>query len=123
MRLRNADFLIYNTCFISEIILHLSHSIINNLVSLLPSCSLLSLPYKSLWLPGKKEGRKPNRKPHRRLHNSIKLQILYPWQIKSICTQEGENTLVVPLPLDQKLGNWPERKRRKRCLKKEGKDP
>ena len=28
-----------------------------------------------------------------------------------------------PLPLDQKLGNWPKRKRRKKCLKKEGKDP
>ena len=46
MRLRNADFLIYNTCFISEIILHLSHSIINNLVSLLPSHSLMATQEK-----------------------------------------------------------------------------
>ena len=28
-----------------------------------------------------------------------------------------------PLLLDQKLGTWPERKRRKECLKREGKDP
>ena len=34
-----------------------------------------------------------------------------------------ENTLFIPLPLDQKLGNWPKGKRRKKCLKKEGKDP
>ena len=123
MRLRNAGFLVYHICFISEIILHLSHIIANNLVSLLPSHSLLSLPWKSLWLRGRKEEREPNRKHHRRLPNSIKLQILYPWQIWSICIQEGENTLVIPLPLDQKLGNWPEGKRRKKCLKKEGKDP
>ena len=28
-----------------------------------------------------------------------------------------------PLLSDQKLGNWPEGKRRKECSKKEGKDP
>ena len=28
-----------------------------------------------------------------------------------------------PLPSDQKLGKWPEKKRRKKCLEKEGKDP
>ena len=28
-----------------------------------------------------------------------------------------------PLHSDQKLGNWPERKRRKECSKKEGQDP
>ena len=28
-----------------------------------------------------------------------------------------------PLPLDQKLGKWPEKKRRKKCLEKNGKDP
>ena len=33
MRLRNADFLVYNKCFILEIILHLSNNIVNNLVS------------------------------------------------------------------------------------------
>ena len=27
-----------------------------------------------------------------------------------------------PLLLDRKLGNWPKRKRREKCLKKEGKD-
>ena len=32
-------------------------------------------------------------------------------------------SMVDPLLLDQKLGNWPERKRRKECLKREGKDP
>ena len=28
-----------------------------------------------------------------------------------------------PLRSDQRLGNWPERKRRKSCSKKEGQDP
>ena len=28
-----------------------------------------------------------------------------------------------PLPLDRNFGNWPKRKKRKKCLKKEGKDP
>ena len=37
--------------------------------------------------------------------------------------QEGESTLVVLLPLDQKLGYWPKGKRRKKCLKKGGRDP
>ena len=36
---------------------------------------------------------------------------------------EGESTLVIPLRSDQRLGNWPERKRRKSCSKKEGQDP
>ena len=35
----------------------------------------------------------------------------------------GESTLVIPLHLDQKLGSWPEGKRRKECSKKEGQDP
>ena len=32
----------------------------------------------------------------------------------------GESTLVIPLHLDQKLGNWPKKKRKKECSKKEG---
>ena len=28
-----------------------------------------------------------------------------------------------PLSSDQKLGKWPKKKKRKKCLKKEGKDP
>ena len=42
--------------------------------------------------------------------------------LEHIHTRRGKYP-VVPLPLDQKLGNWPKRKRRKKCLKKEGKDP
>ena len=41
----------------------------------------------------------------------------------SIYIQEEESTLVDPLPSDQKLGKWPEKKRRKKCLRKKGKDP
>ena len=43
MRSRNANFLIYNKCFTSEIILYLSNNITNNLISLLPPHSLLSI--------------------------------------------------------------------------------
>ena len=40
-----------------------------------------------------------------------------------IYIQEEESTLADPLPSDQRLGKWPEKKRRKECLKKKGKDP
>ena len=40
-----------------------------------------------------------------------------------IYIQEGESILVDPLLSDQKLGKWPKGKRRKKCLRKEEKDP
>ena len=39
-----------------------------------------------------------------------------------IFIREEESTLADPLPLDQRLGKWPEKKRRKKCLEKKGKD-
>ena len=42
--------------------------------------------------------------------------------LENIHTKE-ESTLADPLPLDQKLGKWPKKKKRKKCLRKEGKDP
>ena len=38
--------------------------------------------------------------------------------LENIHTRRGKY-----LPSDRKLGNWPKRKRRKKYLKKEGKDP
>ena len=43
MRSQNAVFLVYNNYFILEIILYISSNITNNLVSLLPPHSLISL--------------------------------------------------------------------------------
>ena len=40
-----------------------------------------------------------------------------------IYIQGEESTLVVPLHLDQKLGNWPKGKGGKSAPKKEGQDP
>ena len=40
-----------------------------------------------------------------------------------IYIQEEESTLADPLPLDQRLGKWPKKKRRKECLEKKGKEP
>ena len=41
--------------------------------------------------------------------------------LENIHTRRGI-TLVNPLPLDQRLGKWPKRKRRKECLERKGKD-
>ena len=42
--------------------------------------------------------------------------------LENIHTRRGKY-LANPLPLDQRLGKWPERKRRKECLERKGKDP
>ena len=42
---------------------------------------------------------------------------------EKIFIQEEESTLADPLPMDQRLGKWPEKKRRKECLERKGKDP
>ena len=42
--------------------------------------------------------------------------------LENIHTRRGKYPSRPP-PFGPNLGNWPERKRRKKCLKKEGKDP
>ena len=42
--------------------------------------------------------------------------------LENIHTRRGKYP-ADPLPSDQKLGKWPKKKRRKKCLEKKGKDP
>ena len=43
--------------------------------------------------------------------------------LENIHTRRGRYPSQPPPPLDQKLGKWPEKKRRKKSLEKKGKDP
>ena len=43
--------------------------------------------------------------------------------LENIHTRRGKYPSHPPPHLDQKLGIWPKRKRRKECSKKEGQDP
>ena len=62
-------------------------------------------------------------KPEAPQEASQQFKVTDPISMVDIYIQEEESTLADPLPSDQKLGKWPKKKRRKKCLKKKGKDP